>query len=137
MRGAPDNAMMARIRLEAEVKVRAELSLAAPLLAPPSSQPVHGAAGGRSGLPGISGAVPATWSTSIGCRPPGYLGASPVNHGEPQWGITASSSQSTSDPEVTLVGGADGKESAARKAPTRWSVEKKRILMLQVRSVFD
>ena len=52
MSGAPDNAMMARIREEAEAKVRAELSLAAPpLLTPPSSQPVHGAAGGHSGLP--------------------------------------------------------------------------------------
>ena len=119
MRGAPDNAMMARIRLEAEVKVRAELSLAAPLLAPPSSQPVHGAAGGRSGLPGVSGTVPATSSTSIGWRPTGCLGASPVNHSEPQQGITTSSSQSTSDPEVTLVEGDDEKESASRKAPTR------------------
>ena len=138
MSGAPDNAMMARIREEAEAKVRAELSLAAPpLLAPPSSRPVDGAAGGRSGLPGITGTVPATSSTSIGWRPPGCLGASPVNPGEPQRGITTSSSQSTSDPEVTLVGSADGKESAARKAPIRWSVEKKRMLMLQVRSVFD
>eukprot|EP00904_Undaria_pinnatifida_P011594 jgi/Undpi1/7565/HiC_scaffold_22.g10038.m1 len=133
MSGAPDNAMMARISLEAEAKVRAELSLAAlPLLPPPPSKLVHGAARGSSGLPGVSGTVPATSSTSIGRRPPGCLGASPVNPGEPQRGIATSSSQSTSDPEVTLVGGADEKESASRKAPTRWSVDKKRILMLQV-----
>ena len=138
MSGAHDNGMMARIRLEAEAKVRSELYLAPPpLLAPPSSQLVHGAAGGRSGLPGVSGTVPATSSTSIGWRPPGCLGASPVNPCKPQRGTTTSSSQSTGNPEVTLVGGANEKESAVRKAPTRWSIDKKRILMLQVRSVFD
>lgn len=89
-----------------EAKVRAELSMATPLV--PPAQPVgHGEAVDRGGLPGINGMCPATSTTSAGRGAPVFSGASAVN---PHLlaGIARSSSPSSSD----VAAGATEKMSA-------------------------
>lgn len=127
----PDNALLAQLRLEVEAKVRAELSSSAQPLPPPLSS---GAAGSPSGLPGFRGVLPAGSNACIGGA--GGLGSHAMNLAQPQLGSPRSSSSSSSEVEVLPEGGEE-KESGVRKTPTKWGVDKKRILMLQVRSVFD
>lgn len=126
----PDNALLAQLRLEVEAKVRAELSSSAQPLPPPLSS---GAAGNPSGLPGFRGVLPAGSNACIGGAD--GLGSHAVNLAQPLRSPRSSSS-SISEVEVLPEGGGET-ESGVRKTPTKWGVDKKRILMLQVRSVFD
>lgn len=112
MSTAPDGALLAQIRSERETKVCAELTMATPLIPPLSSQPVgHGAAVGRSGIPGITGICP---STSIISTEWGVAGLSVVNPGHVQACTERSSSPTCSDVEL-LAAGAEENKSVARK----------------------
>ena len=130
----PDDALLAQLRSEVEAKVRAELSSPAQQSLPLPLSSHHGAAGSLRGVPGSIGVLPAGSSASIGGA--GRLVSNAVNPAQPQRGSTRSSSPSIGDVEI-VAEGAEEKEAAARKVPTKWDTDKKRILILQVKTASE